>query len=139
MPATVEKVPDQPIAIIRYYGQITAEDAKAVFAQVAALLDLYGQPLYRITTVDEDDNAISIDEIKRLTVLSSQHLPGSVTDPKIFTVLVGQHLLIDLYVDAMQQKAFGGVEIPLFDSLEDALQYVQEEIAANRDATPSAH
>jgi len=128
MPATVEKVLGKPIVLVEYHGHITTDDARAVFAQIAGLLDNYGAPLYRITRVDCDNAHTSFDEVLMLTTLSSKGRRGSATDPDIKTVLVGEHLLIDLYIDAMRQDAFGGVEIPLFDTLDDALEHVREEL-----------
>lgn len=125
MPANVEKLANQPIIIASYHGHITVDDAKAVFAQVAGLIDIYGAPLYRIACVDCDSAHTSFDEVMMLTTLSSKGLRGSATDPDVKTVLVGEHLLIDLYVDAMRQEAFGAVEIPIFETLEDALAHVQ--------------
>ena len=131
MPATVEKLPGKPIVIVTYHGHITVDDARAVFAQIAGLLDIYGAPIYRITQVDCDSAHASFDEVLMLTTLSSRGLRGSATDEDVITVLVGEHLLIDLYVDAMRQEAFGGVQIPLFGTLAAAMDYVQVWIRAN--------
>ncbi|MEM6280741.1 MAG: hypothetical protein AAF787_00995 [Chloroflexota bacterium] len=129
MPARVEKLMGEPIAIVTYYGHITPADATGVFAQIATLLDDYGAPLYRIICVDCGQEAYaSFDEVMMLTILSSRGRRGSTTDPEVMTVLVGEHVLIDLYVDAMRQDAFGGVDIPLFGVLEDALVFVREQI-----------
>lgn len=125
MPASVEKMPGMPIVIVTYYGHITIDDAKAVFAQMAGLLTTYGAPLYRIAYVDCNTAHTSFDEVMMLTTLSSKGKPGSPTDPNVKTVLVGKHLLIDLYVDAMRQEAFGAVDIPIFDTLDDALTHVR--------------
>lgn len=125
MPATVEKLPGQPIAIVTYYGHITVDDARAVFAQVAGLLDRYGAPLYRVTQVDCDSAHASFDEVMMLTTLSGKGIRGSVTDADVLTVVVGEHLLIELYLDAMRQDAFGGVDIPQFTEIADAMNYIE--------------
>lgn len=128
MPATVEKVLGKPIVIITYHGHITVKDAKDVLADIGTLLDDYGAPLYKIINVNCDNAHASFDEVMMLTTLSSKGIRGSATDPNVFTTLVGQHVLIDLYVDAMQQDAFGAVDIPIFDSIEAAEHYVNERI-----------
>ncbi|MEO1443621.1 MAG: hypothetical protein AAFV33_24680, partial [Chloroflexota bacterium] len=76
----------------------------------------------------EQEAHASFDEVMMLTTLSSRRKRGSVTDPNVLTVLVGEHILIDLYVDAMRQEAFGGVDIPLFGAMDDALVYVRAQI-----------
>ncbi|MEL6150593.1 MAG: hypothetical protein AAGK74_03560 [Chloroflexota bacterium] len=129
MPARVEKLMGESIALVTYYGHITLADAEAVIAQTATLLDDYGAPLYRVICVDcEQEAHASFDEVMMLTTLSSRRKRGSVTDPNVLTVLVGEHILIDLYVDAMRQEAFGGVDIPLFGAMDDALVYVRAQI-----------
>ena len=130
MPANVEKVPGLPVVIVTYHGHITVDDARAAFAQIAGLLDTYGAPLYRITHVDCDHAHASFDEVMMLTTISSKGVRGSVTDPDVYTVLVGEHVLIDLYVDAMRQEAFGAVELPVFATMEEAMVYVQAKLQA---------
>jgi len=126
MPAKIEKLMDLPVAIVTYHGHISIDDAKSVIAQTADFVDTYGAPLYRVICVECADEAhASFDEVMMLTTLSSKGIRGSVTDPDVLTVLVGEHILIDLYVDAMRQEAFGAVDIPLFDSMENAMIYVQ--------------
>jgi hypothetical protein len=126
MPGNVEKILGKPIVIVHYHGHITVEDTRAVFAQIAGLLDTYGAPLYRITCVFTEDTSTTFDEIMMMTTLSSKGLRGSATDPDVVTVLVGEHLLIDMFAEAMSQEAFGSVEIPIFDTEEEALVYVNE-------------
>jgi hypothetical protein len=131
VPGQVEKVLDQPIIVVHYHGHVTAEDTRAVFAQVAGLLDTYGAPLYRITCVVSEDADTTFDEVMMMTTLSSHGLPGSATDPNVFTVLVGDHPLVDLFADAMRQEPFGAVEIPIFNTEAEALAFVQGLIDEN--------
>lgn len=126
MPASVEKVLGKPIAIVNYHGEITTEDARAVFAQIAGLVDTYGAPLYRLTCIHSENASMSFDEVMMMTTLSSKGLRGSPTDPNVTTVLVGEHPFIDLYADAMRQDAFGGVEIPIFENQAEAMVYITE-------------
>ncbi|MEO0566081.1 MAG: hypothetical protein AAF125_28495, partial [Chloroflexota bacterium] len=98
MPASVEKLPDLPIAVVNYHGHVTVEDTRAVFAQIAGLVDTYGTPFYRITCVNSEDAATTFDEVMMMTTLSSRGIRGSATDPDVYTVLVGAHPLVDLFV-----------------------------------------
>ncbi len=126
MPTVIEKVMGKPIVIVTFEGHITIEDAKASTVQVAALLDTYGAPLYKVMQCDRAH--ASFDEVMMLTTLSSKGGAGSVTDVRVKPVFVGEHLLLDLYVDAMRQEAFGAIDIPVFDTLTEALLYVDEKI-----------
>lgn len=131
MPATVEKILGTPIVIVTYYGHVSVEDTRAVFAQITGLVDTYGAPIYRITCVAADDADMSFDEVMLMASFSSKGLRGSATDPDVITVLVGEHVLIDLFAEAMQQDAFGGVDIPILDTIDEALLYVHELIHEN--------
>lgn len=131
MPATVEKILGKPIAIVTYYGHVTAEDTRGVFAQVSGLLDTYGAPIYRVTQVNTDLVDMTFDEVMLMTVLASKGTHGSTTDPNVKTVLVGDHPFIDLYADAMRQEVFGGVDIPIYDTLDEALRMVKEMIQSD--------
>lgn len=133
MPATVEKLLGKPIAIVNYYGHVTVEDTRAVFAQVAGLVDTYGAPLYRLTCVNSDESVVSFDEVMMMTTLSSRGVRGSSTDPDVKTLLVGDHPLIDLFAQAMREEAFGGVDIPIFDSVDDALLEIYERMEQDED------
>lgn len=128
MPATVEKLPELPVAVVHYHGHVTVEDTRAVFAQIAGLVDTYGAPFYRITCVQSEDTATTFDEVMMMTTLSSRGIRGSATDPDVVTVLVGQHPLVDLFVEAMRQEPFGAVEIPIFTEKAAALTFVREMI-----------
>jgi hypothetical protein len=138
MPATVEKLVDKPIAMVRYYGHVTIEDTRAVFAQIAGLVDTYGAPLYRITQVDASKADVSFDEVMMMTTFSSRGLRGSATDPDVVTVLAGDHPLIDLFAQAMREEAFGGVTIPIYDTEAEALEHVYAAIVARGDDAASA-
>lgn len=133
MPATVEKILGQPIAIVRYYGHITTADTRAVFAQIAGLLDTYGAPLYRITCILSEDAETSFDEVMLMATISSRGIRGSATDPDVFTFLVGDHPLLDIFADAMGQAAFGGVEMPIFETVDEALLHIEELIHKDPD------
>lgn len=125
MPATVEKLPDLPVALVHYYGHVTVADTRAVFAQVAGLVDTYGAPFYRVTCVNSEDAAVTFDEVMMMTTLSSRGIRGSATDPDVITVLVGEHPLVDLFVEAMREEPFGAVEIPVFTTQAAALAFVR--------------
>lgn len=126
MAVTVEKVMGKPVVIVTYSGKVTVDDARQSYQDVATLMDDYGDRLYKIVNVDCDKAHASFDEVMMLTTLSSKGIRGSATDRNLHMVLVGQHLLIDLYVDAMRQEAFGAVEIPIFSTLQEAEIYVTE-------------
>jgi hypothetical protein len=126
MPGTVEKLPDKPIAIVEYHGNITVADTRAVFAQIAGLVENFGSPFYRIACVMTDKAETTFDDVMMMTTLSSQGLAGSATDPNVITVLVGDHPFIDLFAEAMRQEPFGAVEIPIFTTKAEALAYVQQ-------------
>ncbi|MEO0565982.1 MAG: hypothetical protein AAF125_27995 [Chloroflexota bacterium] len=136
MPGTVEKLLDKPIVIVNYHGDITVEDTRAVFAQIAGLVETYGAPLYRITCIFLSEANTTFDEVMMMTTLSSKGISGSATDPEVFTVLVGDHPMIDLFAAAMGQEPFGAVDLPIFDTQTEALDFIDKLI---EQGGPNAH
>jgi hypothetical protein len=56
-------------------------------------------------------------------------VPGSTSDPRIRAAIVGRGKWAKLFADTIQQKQFGGFQIPFFKDIEDALAYVRLELA----------
>lgn len=133
MPAIIQKVKGKPIVIVTYKGRITFEDAQSAFQKVAQLLDTHAKPLYRVVCFDTDI-VITFDEVMMMATFSSRFIRGTATDVDVISVLCGQHPLLDIYADAMRQEAFGGIEMPIFDTLEEAILHVQDWIETDRNA-----
>ncbi len=81
--------------------------------------------IYRII----DDTRVKIPFSDMVNVLAADTRGGVGTNPRIRTVFVGSGKMIELGVKSMKQKQYGGVETPMFASLDEALAYVNAELA----------
>jgi len=126
----IEWVPDEPILIATATGLISADDFKMMFETVAHMIDGIDGKIYRIADYTAADSSF-MDIIKTVKIAST-HAAGSTADPRIQTVYVGTSQWISLARTALQQPQFGGIMIPTFHDLADALVYARNEIAKAR-------
>jgi hypothetical protein len=129
MSVIVTKLPNEPIVIADVQGRMDVESIRNIFAQTAVLCHEDGGQIYQIASFLDVD--ASIKDAARVLVEASRGAPGSALDPKVRAVLVAGHNRVRLLFDLMRQKEFGGVEVPVFDTLDAALAYVREQINQN--------
>jgi hypothetical protein len=131
MAVTVEKLPDEPIIIVTSVGQINVTMMREVYAQIAAILDKFEPPLYRIT--DARNQETSFADMIGIIKEASKGMPGTTTDPRIRNVFVGRDKFAML---ARQAYVNTGSTIPLFDTLEDALTHIRYELSKQDGSDP---
>ncbi len=127
MAFNIEWLPDEPILIATAAGSISADDFKGMYEQVAAMIEGRQEKIYRIADYTAADSSFM--DILKAVKLASNHAAGSSSDPRIQTVYVGTSQWIALARTALQQPQFGGIMIPTFDNLDDALTFARREIA----------
>ena len=121
MPVQVERIPDQPIIVLHYEGFLDLETVKSAFIQSAAFAAGIEGTVYRIADIR---NATSnFVEIVNILKASRTNVQGSAIDSKFQVIFVGQNQLAHLYADALKQ--LGAAPIPFFDTMEDAMQYIE--------------
>ncbi|MBA3872291.1 MAG: hypothetical protein H0X30_24375 [Anaerolineae bacterium] len=123
----MEWVANEPILIATATGLIAADDFKMMFDTVAKMIDGLDGKIYRIADYTAADSSF-MDIIKTVKVVSTQSA-GSTADPRIQTVYVGTSQWISLARTALQQPQFGGIMVPTFHDLADALVFARKEIA----------
>jgi hypothetical protein len=128
MAVTVERLPDEPIILAHVSGHMSMDDAKTIFARSAELMQAMSGHIFRITDVREMDTDFG--EVLEMLREASQGGPGSTSDPNLSVVMVGGHALTKFFADAMSQKQFGGVAVPVFTEMDDALTYVRYKLRA---------
>jgi hypothetical protein len=126
MTMTVTKVADKPIIIVASDGQVTAEERAASLLEVNSIADTIEGTVYRIIDVREHN----MDFPTFITFLKGalQKEKGSIGDPRFYNVFVGREKTSMMVRDAMQKKSEDGNPIPLFSSIEDALNHIQRHI-----------
>ncbi len=127
----IEWVPNEPIIIVTATGLISADDFKNMFDEVAKNIDGMDNKIYRIADYTAADSSF-MDIIKTVKIAST-HAAGSTADPRIQTIYVGTSQWISLARTALQQPQFGGIMIPTFHTLNDALIYARREIARTQE------
>ncbi len=127
----IEWVPNEPILIATANGLITADDFKMMFDKVAAMIDGIDGKVYRIADYTAADSSF-MDIIKTVKVAST-HAAGSTADPRIQTIYVGTSQWISLARTALQQPQFGGIMIPTFHDVTDALIFARKKIIKARE------
>lgn len=126
MPVDVSALPDKPIVLATLRGQITLSDATHIFQRTHELRQTMPEHIYRITDVREATSTFS--EIIQIIRSGASDSPSATNDPTITIVFVGKSQWSKLFIDAMQQHQFGQVSIPLFNTIEEAMQFVEEDM-----------
>lgn len=123
----VSRIPDAPIIVAIFTGEVNAEMVQEMYRRSAVLIHETGVPAWRITDFRKMETTPQ-DALEVLTHHASRGLPGSTTDPRIRPVIVGDNQWVQLARLTMRQEQFGGVEIPIFDTVDEALRYVRGQI-----------
>lgn len=126
MSVQVEKLPDLPVIILTYEGHMDVETVKSAFIQSAAIAATIDGIVYRISDVRKGEGSFA-DVVNIIKSIRESTL-GSSADPKIKGVFVGGHQLARMYADFLKQEQFGSTAIPFFQTMEEALEYVQIEL-----------
>ncbi len=127
MPFTVERVPDQPIVTVHLTGKITIEELKEIFKQSVDLTPDVEEHIYRVTTVGEGAN-IGFGDVIATVRTSLAKMPGSSGDPRFNAVWVGKHHMAKLFADMLRSAPLVNVEMPFFNTQDEAMAYVQTRI-----------
>jgi hypothetical protein len=137
MPIEVQRLPNEPIIVVATIGDLTMEGIHEIFARSAEIQQELGGILYRIT----DNTHLNIDaqdfiNIIRMAQVAGKEAPGSSADPNIRAVLVADNRWSLLVREALSQPQFGGVFLPIFETMDQALTYVRFQIAQAQRENP---
>ncbi len=127
----IEWLLNEPILIATAAGFVTVDDFKGMYEQVAAMIEGVEHKIYRIADYTAADSSFM--DILKAVKLASNQAAGSSADPRIQTIYVGTNQWIALARTALQQPQFGGIMIPTFVDLEDALVFARREIAKTQE------
>jgi hypothetical protein len=118
-----EKLPAEPIIISTYTGFVNAQDIREGVVEIARLSQTIEGRVYAIADV----RTISSSFAEVLAILRDQSKgeAGTTTDPNLVVVLVGTDSMAKLYVSAMRNNSYGGVMVPMFATMEAALDSVR--------------
>ena len=131
MAVTVIRLPDEPIIVARITEQMSVPGMRTMFNESALLCAGLPDTVYRVIDLLEAD--ASINELARTLVEGKRRVRGSVLDPRIVSVLVARPNRIRFIADILAHKEFGGLTVPVFDSVDEALVYLRAEITRAHD------
>ncbi|MBI1276728.1 MAG: hypothetical protein GC179_01235 [Anaerolineaceae bacterium] len=123
MPVNVEKLPNLPVIVLTYEGHMDVETVKSAFTQSVVIAVTIDGIVYRISDVRKGEGSFA-DVVNIIKSIRESAL-GSSADPKIKGVFVGGHQLARMYADFLKQEQFGSTAIPFFQTLEEALEYIE--------------
>ena len=135
MPVHVDQVPDRPIIIATFSGDVTVEDVIEMFRVSAELLKSIPGNVYRIS--DIRDAILTMDTILAAAKSTREHTPGSTADARIIPCFVGYNPLAQHYSDLMLSH-IPKKQIPVYPSLEVAFNAIHK-LMQNRGSDPAAN
>jgi len=132
MSVSVTRLPEEPILVARVTDRMNLLSIRTLFQESAALCAGLPCMVYRVIDVLEAD--ASINDLARVLVEAKRGARGSMLDPQIVSVLVARPNRLRFIADLLARKEFGGLDVPVFDSLDEALVYLRANIAATHSA-----
>lgn len=119
MPVKIEPVPDEPVVVVTFDGHLDVETVRKVFVETAAIFAKFEGDVYRIA----DIRTAKIGFVDLINIVKAVRggLPASSIDPRVHGIFVGQNQFARMYADFVKQM--GGTPIPIFATMEDALEY----------------
>jgi hypothetical protein len=134
MAVKVTRLPNEPIILAHLYERLDLPTIRAMFEQTAAYCQEIDGPLYRITNFQDVD--ASIREMATALVEANRSYPGSSRDPNVRPIMVAGRNRIRFLFDTMRRKEFGAHQVPVFDTMDEALDYARTLIHGS--ASPAA-
>ncbi|MBN1679248.1 MAG: hypothetical protein JW966_03085 [Anaerolineae bacterium] len=131
MVMVVKQLGDEPIIVITVTPPFDSyKDVIQKLEAIEAIANTIDSPIiYRINDYSAVTQA-SLDDI--MTVLARETRSGSagsLADPRVRSVAVGSDEMIRLAATSLKQTQYGNLDVPLFESYDDALAYIREDMA----------
>jgi hypothetical protein len=129
MPIKIERLTYLPVLLFTYSGAITLQEMVDAYYQSLALLTPDDHVMYRVVHVESLESNFA--EILKMAQSNSSTTPppSADTNRQLPLVVVGHDKWTKLYLQLMSQQQFGGVSIPCFVTIDQALEYIQAEMA----------
>jgi len=128
MPFAITKLSTEPIVITSWtlpfhrYG----DNIRASNARVAHIAETTAGPVYRIINATGE---LSFSDIQLWLAEHTTNTPGSISDPRIQAIFVGNGPLVELLVKKARNRT--GLNFPLYSALDEAIAYARNELAQN--------
>jgi hypothetical protein len=129
MPFYVEPLENDPIILITVMPPSDAlSDPAHIIQECAQLMAGMGGPIYRIADLSQMD--LQFSEVAFTLNEERSGRPGSMTDPRVRNVFIGCQSMVQMAAKSAGQAQYGGISVPVFASLDEAMAHIQSELYA---------
>jgi len=125
---SIRQLPGEPIVIVTLTLPVHEymEEIGNLNAQIAEIARHTPGCLYRISDASHLDD-ISFSDILLWLMIQLEKQAGSIIDPRIKPIAVGQGIMSEAAIRKVKERF--GLEIPMFPTLDQAIQFARNEIA----------
>ncbi len=120
MPVSIQQLQPHPVVLVTIDGPFNAAMADAAFRDVAEVTRNIDGTVYRVT--DFRAMEVTFTDMVQIVKALMGGAAGSPSDPRIQNLFVGTGPMVTM---ARESLANRGVEVPLFATVEDALEAVE--------------
>lgn len=126
MPFEIIREDDAPIIIVDCQAPFDfSKDIQAANQAVAELLTGEMEPpIYRV--YDFHELHLDFGDLVASLAAKTRSGEGSIQDERIRTVMVGTHDLVKMKSESLRQTQYGGVDVPVFDTREMAVDFCRK-------------
>jgi len=124
MPFELRHIEGEPIVVVECLAPFDfTVDIQESNKAVADLLESgeMEAPLFRVVNFHELE--MTFGDLVESLAAKTRDAEGSVQDERIRTVMVGTHDLVRVKSRSLRQTQYGGVDVPVFDHLEMAVDF----------------
>lgn len=129
MPITINRIQDEPIIVSTFTGKLKAEDLAAYFFHLQPVLDMMEGHVYLISYIP--DVHFNLDDLLEMLHFAKPYYAAAEENPLQTILFVGSSALVHVYQQALAKPEFGGVNIPMFTTLEAAFACIAEQQTAS--------
>lgn len=130
MPYTVEFLPNLPVIHVKYAGQTTKDEIiEAMRDVIQQALTLTTPKIFHVIDVtDAQTDFMAMMGVFKEMLQNAPRIPMPNHHTEYHRMFVGSNDMAKLSAQMMTLPQFGGMKIPVFKSLDDALRYVRQEL-----------
>lgn len=124
-----ERLPGEPIIIHTLLPDYRmGKDARAAIQEMAEIAnEIEKKPVYIIIVTY--DMKLNFGDLVQGLAMATRGETAIFTDPNVRLRMVGSGGLVELGVKAFEQRQYGGLDVRLYPTLEDALEGARQEMA----------
>ncbi len=124
-----EKLPGEPIIIHTILPDYRmGRDARLAIQEMAEIAnEIEEKPVYIIIVTY--DMKLNFGDLVQGLAMATRGETAIFTDPNVRLRMVGSGGLVELGVKAFEQRQYGGLDVRLYPTLEDALEGARQEMA----------